>query len=78
MASDEIVFKLKILISAHTDKLMMIPSILIHIPLYHSDKNTIGIAGGILVTIQCILMIASIYPTERALKKHFNEDGTRI
>ncbi len=58
--------------------LMMIPSVLIHIPLYHSDKNTIGIAGGILVTIQCILMIVSIYPTEKALKKHFNEDGTRI
>ena len=57
---------------------MMIPSVLIHIPLYHSDKNTIGIAGGILVTIQCILMIVSIYPTEKALKKHFNEDGTRI
>lgn len=46
------------------------------IPLYHSDENTIGIAGVILVTIQCFIMIVSIYPTERALKKHFNDDGT--
>lgn len=32
----------------------IIPSALIYIPLYHSDENTIGIAGVILVTIQCI------------------------
>ena len=50
--------------------IMIIPSVLIHIPLYHSDENTIGIAGVILVTIQCFIMIVSIYPTERALKKH--------
>ena len=31
--------------------IMIIPSALIHIPLYHSDKNTIGFAGLILVTI---------------------------
>lgn len=36
-----------------------------------------GIAGVILVTIQCIILIASIYPTEKALKKHFHDDGTR-
>ena len=51
---------------------MVIPSALIHIPLYHSDKNTIGFAGIILVTIQCFIMILSIYSTEKALKKHFN------
>ena len=56
---------------------MIIPSALIHIPLYHSDKNTIGFAGLILAAIQCIIMIASFYPTERALKEHFHDDGTR-
>ena len=55
---------------------MLLLSALIHIPFYHSDENTIGIAGGILVTIQCIILVASIYPTEKALKKHFNDDGT--
>ena len=54
---------------------MMIPSALIHIPLYHSNMNTIGFAGLILVAIQCFIMIVSIYPTEKALKKHFNDDG---
>ena len=60
-----------------TGWVMIIPSVLIHIPLYHSDKNTIGFAGLILMTIQCFIMIASIYLTEKALKKHFNDDGTR-
>ena len=54
---------------------MIIPSALIHIPLYHSDENRIGIASVILVAIQCFIMIVSIFPTERALKKHFNDDG---
>jgi len=29
------------------------------------------------VAIQCFIMVASIYPTEKTLKKHFNDDGTR-
>ncbi|MFR6155396.1 MAG: SdpI family protein [Faecalibacillus faecis] len=57
--------------------LMIIPSALMHISLCHSDKNAIGFAGLILVVIQCFIMIVSIYPTERALKKNFNDDGTR-
>lgn len=56
--------------------IMIIPSALIHIPLYHGDENTIGVAGGILVTIQCIILIVSVYPTEKALRKNFNDDGT--
>ena len=55
---------------------MIIPSALIHIPLYHSDKNTIGFSGLILVAIQCFVMVISIYLTEKALKKHFYDDGT--
>ena len=56
---------------------MIIPFALIHIQLCHSDENTIGIVGGILLTIQCISLFVSIYTTEKALKKHFNDDGTR-
>lgn len=57
---------------------IIIPSALIHIPLYHSNKNTIGFVGGILAAIQCIIMIASFYPTEKALKKHFRDDTPQI
>ena len=57
--------------------IMLIPSALIHIPFYQSNEKTIGIIGGILVTIQCIVLIVSIFPTESALKRTFNDDGTR-
>ena len=56
---------------------MIILSVLIYIPLYQSDNNVIGIAGVVLITIQCIILIVSIYPTEKALEEHFNDDGTR-
>ncbi|MBQ8689389.1 MAG: SdpI family protein [Clostridia bacterium] len=58
--------------------IMLVPSALIHIPFYHSDENTLGLVGGILMTIQCIVLIVSIFPTESALKNTFNDDGTRI
>ena len=56
---------------------MILPSILMHIPFYRSDEETIGIVGIILVTIQVIILLVSIFPTENALKKSFNVDGTR-
>lgn len=57
--------------------ILLVPSVLIHIPFYHGEENTIGIVGIILITIQCIVLIASIFPTESALKKTFYDDGTR-
>ena len=57
--------------------IMIVPSAVIHIPFYHSDDNTIGIVALILVAIQVIVLIASIFPTEAALKKRFNDDGTQ-
>ena len=57
--------------------IMIILSALIYIPLYQSDNNVIGIAGVVLITIQCIILIVSIYPTEKALKEHFNNARTR-
>ena len=60
-----------------TGWLMMLPSVLVPIPFYHGDEKTIGIVGTILVTIQCMVLIASVFPTERALKKTFYDNGTR-
>lgn len=57
--------------------IMLIPSVLIHIPFYQSNVNTIGIVGGILVIIQFIVLIVSFFLTEYALKQTFNDDGTR-
>ena len=57
--------------------LIMILTALMYIPLYQGNDNMVGIAGNVLITIQCIVLIISIYPTEKALKEHFNDDGTR-
>ncbi len=56
---------------------MIVLSVVIHIPFYHSDGNTIGIVALILGVIQVIVLIASIFPTEAALKKRFNDDRTQ-
>lgn len=57
--------------------LIMILTALMYIPLYQGNDNMVGIAGVVLITIQCTVLIISIYPTEKALKEHFNDDGTR-
>lgn len=42
----------------------------------YSDENTIGIVECILLTVQCILLLVSIFLTENTLKKTLNDDGT--
>ena len=39
------------------------------------DENFIGTFGGILCGIQVVLLIGSIFPTEKALKSNFDENG---
>lgn len=57
--------------------IILIPSIIVHIPFYGSGDSTIGVVSVILVTIQIFILIASIFLTERALKSNFTEDGIR-
>lgn len=54
---------------------MLTLSIPVHFPFLHGSEDAIGILGGILVTIQCVTLIASIFPVEKALKKKFDSDG---
>ena len=55
----------------------MVPSGLIMIPFYGSSEDTIGFVGLVVSGIQVVTLILSIIPTELALKKNFNDDGTR-
>lgn len=56
--------------------IMLVPSIIANIPFYRSSDDTIGVVGGILITIQIVILVFSIFPTEKALEENFNEDGT--
>lgn len=57
--------------------IMLIPSAIVHFPFYNSSENEIGIVGCILCTIQCVVLIVSIFPTEWALKRNFTNEGLR-
>lgn len=57
--------------------ILLVPSVLVHVLLYRSSENVIGIVSSILCTIQCVILIVSIFPTERALKRNFTDDGIR-
>ena len=41
------------------------------------DKDVIGTRGAIIVGIQLVILIGSIFPTEKALRKNFNKNGER-
>ena len=57
--------------------ILLLPTVAIHIPFYGKGEDAIGwMCIGVLL-VQCTVLIASIFPTERALKKTFREDGTR-
>ena len=57
--------------------LMLVPSILVHLPFIRSSADVTGTVGGILCFLQCVVLVASIFPTERALKKTFTKEGMR-
>ena len=43
----------------------------------YADVDTIGIRGGILVMVQCVILVLTIPITERALRKNFDEYGMK-
>ena len=57
--------------------LVLIPSILIHIPFYGKSDDALGIVSVILMVVQLIVLIGSVVPTSRALRREFTEDGKR-
>ena len=57
--------------------IMLIPSVLVQLPFVKSSTDTIGIMTVVLETVQICVMIASIFPTERALRKKFDKYGNR-
>lgn len=41
------------------------------------DTNTVSIVGGVVCAIQVVVLLASIVPVEKALKRTFDRDGNR-
>lgn len=57
--------------------ILLIFSIAVQIPFFKGNEDTVGTVGGILMTIQMIVLIVSLFPTEAALKRTFSDNGTR-
>ncbi len=57
--------------------ILLVLSVLVHIPFYGSNDDVIGTLGVYISTIQLIVLITSIIPVEIALKKTFSKDGVR-
>ena len=45
--------------------------------MFGKDENTVAGAGGLVCMAQIPVMLYAIVPTERALKKTFDKDGSR-
>lgn len=56
---------------------MLVLSALIQLLFINKGVKTVGVMGGILCTVQCVILILSIIPVEKALKGNFHRDGTR-
>lgn len=56
---------------------MLLPSVLLHIPFYNASNNTIAILCAVVCTVQCVILVVSIFPTEKALKRTFTDEGIR-
>ena len=50
---------------------MLIPTIVVQLPFIHSSDDTIGLMTVIICVIQIAVLLGSIIPVERALKKKF-------
>lgn len=57
---------------------IMLPlSVLPMLPVIGAGEDAVGLTGTAIMLVQCVGLIASVFPTERALKEQFYDDGTR-
>lgn len=52
-------------------------SAVIHIPFYNSSEDTVDTVCVILCIIQCVILVGTIFPVEKALKRRFTDEGIR-
>ena len=58
--------------------LVLVPlSALIMAFFYDASEEKVGVLAGGLCIVQCVVLLCSVIPTERALKRTFDESGKR-
>ena len=56
---------------------LLVVSVIPMIAVYGKDDDTVGVVSLVLLFVQMLPMIMSLIPTERALKRTFDENGIR-
>ena len=57
--------------------LLLTASFVIMFFMLSKDENVISVVGAVISILQVIVVVASIFPTEQALKENFDESGKR-
>lgn len=57
--------------------IMLVLTIIVESVLMKFDKKLFNMGGVIILTIQCIILVISIFPVEKSLNRTFNKDGSR-
>ena len=57
--------------------IMLVLSVIVQIPFIKSGEDVIGMLGMVLCIAQCVVLIGSIVPVEKALKETFDKNGNR-
>lgn len=57
--------------------ILLISTVLLHLPFYKSEEDTLGVICLFCTVIQLVVLILPVFFTERALKKRFTDHGTR-
>lgn len=60
-----------------TGSALFFPSIAVNIICFFVGEDVFAIVTAVLETVQVIVLLVSIIPIERALKKNFDENGNR-
>lgn len=57
--------------------IMLVLSVVVQMLFLQRNEEAVSVVSGIICTIQCVLLVVTILPVERALKENFNQDGTK-
>ena len=57
--------------------IMFVISIFVMVPVFGKDTETVGTWGSVFEMLQGAVLLISIFPTEKALRKNFDKEGNR-
>lgn len=55
----------------------IVPTVAAQLLLLNKGKNAISIASLVIISVQAVILLITIIPTENALKKNFDDNGNR-